>query len=722
MGPAAHIPWVQTSRDSIVAGMAPPSLRVDLPLRALNYQITSPLFPIPDTTAAYTVEVSLRVEQPDASLRVEAFVCDFRGWWLQELPILDITGAQMTEFRRYRMTFRLRHGPRDVPDPGGPIRAEPVLGDPQPGTAFLMFGLPFRKLLRAGRFWIDDLTVRAGAEAEPLELYLRPTSVGPGEPVEVHLSCGRGDAELRLFREGTARTPVAAPIPLHGLSAQPAPADAYMKGCGWPVTTSISTAGLTPGVYIVQVDDGDRPVDASFVVHAGTAAPPGEIGSARAADRGFGNLRSAASGNPVLVVIPTHTEQAYNAWGGRSLYSHPRSSVLSFERPFDWGVEGLYAAPIHLIRWLEREGIPYETANDDDLNDRPGLLFRYAGVILCWHSEYWTRSMREGLESYVAAGGSVLSLSGNTCWWQTRVETPQAPCGPAGGPAGCPAPTRLVCYKSGFGEDPCLHIAPDLVTTNWDIAPVNDPPERLFGLNYRYGGMVNWSTSGSCPCRFDWLDGHGGYRAFHTGHWVFAGTGLADGETFGREQAIVGYEVDGAPLVERNGIPEIAPGFASPAGFEVLGTAPCFSDLVPDSAGTAVMGIVERGRSFVFNGGTTGWCWGLAADPVVQQITRNLINRLPAAPPARPEGCSLVIAPNPAGAKLLLRFVGRVPDEALVVGPDGRRVGRLEPARTSDAWGRLQWDLKDGRGQDLPSGVYWVYAPGASPKAFVRVR
>ncbi len=678
IGPPEYLPWIKTSADTTVYGAARPSLRVDLSLAPANFQVTTAFFTIPDINARYTVDVSLRIQEPDASMRVQVVVCDYRQYWLETIPLMDVTGAQMSGFRRYRLSFRHQD--------------KPVWG-----TCFLMFGLPYRKFLRSGTFWIDDLEVHTGAEAKKLELYLRPLTVEPGQPVEVHASCGQGQADLRVYREGLERDLVLGPIPVTGLAEQPVPAGACSTGCGWPASTLIPVGSdWKSGVYIAQIDDGDRPVDASFVV------------------RGHGGNGS------ILVELPTHTDQAYNGWGGGSFYSHPEVFTISFERPMDAWLDCLYAAPIYLIRWLEREGIPYEVANDDDLNDRPDLLFRYPGLVLCWHSEYWTRNMREGLERYLAAGGSIISLAGNTCWWQTRMES----CDPVA-PPGCTGSRRLTCYKTRYGIDPYLHKDPSGVTTNWDSPPVDDPPQRLFGLDYRYGGMVNWSTSSSCPgdCHYDWVTGSGGYTAYNTRSWVFAGTGLTDGQTFGQDQAIVGYEVDGAPLVwTSNAPPTIRPGFQAPADFQVLGYAPCTNLNAADSSGVAVAGLSDRGRSFLFDGGTTNWCWGLEADPIVQKITRNLIDHLSSTPPAQTNWLNLTIIPNPVTSGLVVHMTGRLPEGVGVYGPDGRELAWLKTELLDATTGAVRWDLNDSHGRALPSGVYWIRAPGAEPRVFVHVR
>ena len=116
--------------------------------------------------------------------------------------------------------------------------------------------------------------------------------------------------------------------------------------------------------------------------------------------------------------------------------------------------------------------------------------------------------------------------------------------------------------------------------------------------------------------------------------------------------------VDGLP------VPTFAD--ATPAGFEVLGTAPArllsitadhceapaalwgstrppgdleavamvlFGDASPANVakvahGHAVMGTFQRGRGRVFNAGTTDWAFGLDRDPLVQRVTLNVLRQL----------------------------------------------------------------------------------------------
>ncbi len=58
-------------------------------------------------------------------------------------------------------------------------------------------------------------------------------------------------------------------------------------------------------------------------------------------------------------------------------------------------------------------------------------------------------------------------------------------------------------------------------------------------------------------------------------HWVFAGTGLRDGDEFGGADAIVAYEVDGCELATGpDGLPVPTHADGAPEGLEILATAP----------------------------------------------------------------------------------------------------------------------------------------------------
>jgi hypothetical protein len=667
-GPSAHIPFFTTARDESVFGAAPPSLRVDLPLQVLNYWVATRSIPLAGATADYTVRLSLRVDQPDAAFVVEAAFYDTEGHWAGISRLLNLVGQRDDTLRAYTLPL---HAP------------ESAVG----GSCRIMIGLPYAKLMRAGRFWLDDFKISAGREAGALDFYLSPSRAAAGGEIGLYASAGRGRAVVSVFREGDEQRLIDGPMVLESLAEQPVPAQASRDGCNWPLSARIRTGTDWPsGVYTVKLDDGERTVWSSFLI------------------------RGSGGEGRILIMLPTDTEEAYNDWGGWSFYTNPPTPVVSYARPRSLSLFGIYAGTVQLLRWLEREGIAYAVASDSDIHDDPDLLFAYPGVVIPGHSEYWTRGMRTAVEEYIAARGSVISLSGNTCWWQTRVEEDEAG-------------RRLVCYKYDSWNDPFRSLEPSLVTTHWDEPPVSDPPTRFLGLSWREGGMVNWSTASNCPCAYDWLTGHGGYRVFGTAHWAFAGTGLADGDTLGRGAAIVGYEVDGARIEWSEGRPSILPGGGTPEEFAVLGMAPCWNQYRPDSSGVALMGIIDRGASFVWNSGTTGWCWGLAADPAVQRITMNLIDHLPNDPPSHPTRPRIRVFPNPARGSVTVDFAsGTASSGADVISPAGRRVANLRVFALGGGRAHAIWSFHDEEGRDLPSGVYWIRARGVVDAAIVHIR
>src|SRR5258708_60653 len=122
---------------------------------------------------------------------------------------------------------------------------------------------------------------------------------------------------------------------------------------------------------------------------------------------------------------------------------------------------------------------------------------------------------RDHVESFVARGGNVAFFSGNTSWWQISFD------------------------------DPTTIRRPH----NWlDPAGPNRPENSLTGVSYRNAGG-DWYPAGRVSV---------GYVVQHSDHWALDGTGLADGDVFGLDQQLVGYECDGANF-DRTSIPPYTP-------------------------------------------------------------------------------------------------------------------------------------------------------------------
>jgi hypothetical protein len=239
---------------------------------------------------------------------------------------------------------------------------------------------------------------------------------------------------------------------------------------------------------------------------------------------------NAAQPAPILVVAPVNTWEAYNEWGGKSLYSDPRSAdIVSFDRPYRLDDAQLpWRLEYPLARFLAASGFQADYITDADLDADPTQLTRYGAVVLAGHSEYWTLRMRAGLEYALGHGVDVAALGGNTLYWQIRY--------------GDGNHRSLVEYRSA-SVDPDSNLKTK--TVRWRDRPLNNPECNVLGVEWQGGG----SESGAGH-RFDYV------VASTRSRW-FAGTGLRVGS---RLSGLVDYEWDAI----QGGCPH------PPKGIEVL--------------------------------------------------------------------------------------------------------------------------------------------------------
>ncbi len=305
----------------------------------------------------------------------------------------------------------------------------------------------------------------------------------------------------------------------------------------------------------------------------------------------------------LLVSVPFLTWQAYNRAGvpGEGLYpteGQDRAGRVTFDRP-GGGPAGHWEDRFY--HWLSRTGIPVDYCSNLDLHEDPGALLRGRRLlVIAGHDEYWTRRMRDAAEAFVAGGGNIAFFGGNTCWWQTRLAD--------GG-------RTRVCHRDAL-LDPMAAVDPSLVTVEWTSAPVSRPENTLTGVSFRRGAGC-WEDMNAVKSE--------AYTVRFAGHWVFEGTGLGDGDTFGR--GAIGYETDAADHTEVDGVPLATGADGTPAEFAILATADRRHWRSLGQGGHATMGIMRRGAGTVFNAATIGWGDAID-DPVIDRITRNVLSRL----------------------------------------------------------------------------------------------
>jgi hypothetical protein len=454
---------------------------------------------------------------------------------------------------------------------------------------------------------------RAFGQSETRELFVEGYagrhSVAPGDTLTLHLNTSAPKVAVEIRRLGAKPTVVWTSSEVPG-AEHPTPPDASSHGCRWPAAVSIPVpADWRSGYYLVTFrvrDNGGGPF-----FHRGPRTAEGSC---------FFVLRPArdAKPRPILLQLSTHTYNAYNNWGGFSLYAYngrggnqghrvswqrpPLPQFANWEQPF--------------VEWAESNGIELDYTANGDLEFHPEVLQGRRLVLSVGHDEYWSAGMRRNLEAFLEGGGNVAFFSGNTCCWQVRPEDDGE---------------ALTCWKQNYHSDPVYAARQGQATLSslWSHHLVGNPENRLTGVGFLWGGYHR--SHGQL------MDGSGAFTVHRPEHWLFEGTGLKRGDAFGAQDTVVGYECDGCELEWRDGLPYPTHKDGTPESFEVLGTAP--AQWHPDDCqwydrwengrkGHAVLGVHRRGGT-VFTCGSTDWAHGLRGnDPAVVRITRNVLDRL----------------------------------------------------------------------------------------------
>jgi hypothetical protein len=233
-------------------------------------------------------------------------------------------------------------------------------------------------------------------------------------------------------------------------------------------------------------------------------------------------VRDDASQSAILAMNAVTSWQAYNRWGGYSLYygnvggalSYTQNSaggtyadrarIVSFDRPYpnDWagGASDFVGNELPLIFHAEQLGLDVSYWTDVDLHEQPGLLANHRALFSLGHDEYWSTPMRTGVETAIRQGLNVAFLGANASYRQIRLD-----------PSPLGTDRHVVCYKSA-AEDPLTGKDNALVTVNWDQPPVSNPESKMTGGMYQD------------------IDADADVVVYDPSSWALAGTGLVAGQ------------------------------------------------------------------------------------------------------------------------------------------------------------------------------------------------
>jgi hypothetical protein len=322
----------------------------------------------------------------------------------------------------------------------------------------------------------------------------------------------------------------------------------------------------------------------------------------------------------VAVLASTNTWNAYNPFGGRSNYilasrmidqpvvnaltdlpryrlaeygewkSNAEFAPLSFDRPEPHnhvpegiectdpieGRQACHLAPAEwrLLGWLEQQGHAYDLYADYQLHDGTLNLDAYRVLVLSVHPEYWSEEMYRTVKRWVFEhGGRLMYLGGNGLNCKVEyLEGGTAMCCQNQWPAGC---------ESRFH------------------ARV-ESEANLLGVVFSDAGAMT-----SAP-----------YEVVEPDHWVFAGTGLKEGDLFGTKTLHERYGPGGSG----HETDKISP--SSPRNVTLLARG-----LNPDDGGAHLVYFETPVGGAVFSAGSITYPAGLLCDQLTSQITANVLRR-----------------------------------------------------------------------------------------------
>jgi hypothetical protein len=354
-------------------------------------------------------------------------------------------------------------------------------------------------------------------------------------------------------------------------------------------------------------------------------------------------VRNDASHSDILFQTSDETWQAYNTWGGNSLYqctvncppgnpeAYKGAAKVSYNRPWhsaldDNGASWLFYAEIPMIRFMEANGydVSYTSGVDASQPGYASTIEQHKVFTSTGHDEYWSGQQRANVEAARDAGVNLAFFSGNEVFWKTRFESSIDGSNSAN--------RTLVAYKETHYDTPVDPKDPPTWTGTW-MDPRFSPPAdggkpqnaltgQLFTVNAGTTDIAVPSTYSKL--RF-WRNTRVASLASGTSTTLDAGVG-----TLGYE-----WDVDADNGFRPSGLMDMSSTTYSSAqpftdyGSQVT-TAPTTHHLTLYRAPSGAL---------VFGAGTVQWSWGLDSsnpsgktDTAMQQATVNLFADMGAQP------------------------------------------------------------------------------------------
>jgi hypothetical protein len=409
------------------------------------------------------------------------------------------------------------------------------------------------------------------------------------------------------------------------------------------------------------------------------------------------------SGSDILLQFPDATWQAYNTYGGNSLYNgttsrppYGQAAKVSYNRPFfinaagfststkisDWYMNCEYP----MIRWLERNGYDVTYTTNVDAASRPEQLLYHKIFISLGHDEYWSKEQRDNVTAARNAGVHLAFFSGNEVYWKTRWEDNYR---------------TLVCYKegiveSGMPERECGNCDPTNIWTGlWRIgsASYGGAPDNLTGNpENELTGQISWYETTQA------LEVPAYYKNLR--FWRNTSvSSLSTGQTATLAPGLLGYEWDWEQHPD-----------SYPRGRIRMSSTTA-------SGKTHKLSLYRHSSgALVFGAGTVQWSWGLdnnhfdntasAVSLAIQQATVNLFADMGVQPASLFTGDGLTTATQSNDLTPPTSIITSLPGDPITTGSTVNLSGT-----SSDAGGGVVAGIE----VSIDGGITWKVANSSDP-------
>ncbi|MDD9992446.1 MAG: hypothetical protein OXP75_11655 [Rhodospirillales bacterium] len=312
-----------------------------------------------------------------------------------------------------------------------------------------------------------------------------------------------------------------------------------LADCGWQPTLSMEVPDLKSGVYAARLRAGDAEEHVVFFLRPKEPSAPIAMLMPTCSYLAYANERIGLDTGMAQVLSSQVT--VIHEWD-LALRQRPEYGVSCYDSHRDGAgvcyttrlrpifnmrpkhrmaptvVPWQFPADLSVIYWLETMGYDYDVITDEDLHQE-GLacLEPYNVVINATHAEYYSETMMDATEDYLASGGRLMYLSGNGYYW-------------------------VVSFREG-DMDVMEVRRLDLGTRSWNA----EPGEHYMVSNGERGGL--WRGRGRAPQKLlgtgftsEGMDQSKPYRKMPDAEnpaaaWIFDGV---DGDIIGDQGLAVG--------------------------------------------------------------------------------------------------------------------------------------------------------------------------------------